>query len=169
MQTAQPTAFDPAQSSGAFRAALGSFATGVTIITTDTAEGQPVAIVANSFASVSLDPPLILWSPAKSSRRFSYFANTRRFAVHILSATQRDICDAVLASKTAINDIPHDLSHCGMPLIQNALATFECSLSATHDAGDHTIVVGLVTKAHHQSGDPLIFQGGQYGQFTKDG
>jgi flavin reductase (DIM6/NTAB) family NADH-FMN oxidoreductase RutF len=157
--------FDPASDADSFRGALGSFVTGVTVITTDSPEG-PVAIVANSFASVSLDPPLVLWSPAKSSKRFEHFAGSRRFAVHVLGADQRDICAAIIASKTAISDVPTTLSHCGMPIIEGALATFECNLEATHDAGDHVIVVGRVTKAHHKGGDPLVFHGGKYGAFT---
>lgn len=157
--------FDPSSDANSFRGALGSFVTGVTVITTDSPEG-PVAIVANSFASVSLDPPLVLWSPAKSSKRFEHFAGSRRFAVHVLGADQRDICAAIIASKTAISDVPTSLSHCGMPIISGALATFECNLEATHDAGDHVIVVGRVTKAHHKGGDPLVFHGGKYGAFT---
>lgn len=157
--------FDPSADADSFRGALGTFVTGVTVVTTDSPEG-PVAIVANSFASVSLDPPLVLWSPAKASKRFAHFAGSRRFAVHVLAADQRDVCAAVVASKTAIADIDHELSHCGMPMIKGALATFECTLEATHDAGDHVIVVGLVTKAHHSGGDPLVFHGGKYGAFT---
>lgn len=157
--------FDPSADAGSFRGALGTFVTGVTVITTDSPEG-PVAIVANSFASVSLDPPLVLWSPAKSSKRFEHFGGTRRFAVHVLAADQRDICAAIIASKTAISKVPMHLSHCGMPIIEGALATFECNLHATHDAGDHVIVVGLVTKCHHRGGDPLVFHAGQYGEFN---
>ena len=160
---AQP-AFDPAQDANRFRAALGSFTTGVTVVTTDSPEG-PVAIVANSFASVSLDPPLVLWSPAKSSKRFEHFAGSRRFAIHILSADQHELCARIIGSKTAIAQIPHSLSHCGMPLITGALASFECTLSATHDAGDHVIIVGEVTKCHHTGGTPLTFHAGQYGGF----
>lgn len=156
--------FDPSSDADSFRGALGTFVTGVTVVTTDGPEG-PVAIVANSFASVSLDPPMVLWSPAKSSKRFAHFAGARRFAVHILAASQRDVCAAIIESKTAIKDIPMHLSHCGMPIIEGALATFECTLEATHDAGDHVIVVGLVTKAHHKGGDPLVFHGGKYGAF----
>jgi len=156
--------FDPSSDATRFRGALGTFVTGVTVITTDSAEG-PVAIVANSFASVSLDPPLVLWSPAKSSRRFEHFAGSRRFAVHVLGADQRDICEKIIGSKTAIKDVPTHLSHCGMPIIEGALATFECNLHATHDAGDHVIIVGLVTKCHHQGGAPLVFHAGQYGAF----
>ena len=157
--------FDPSTDSDSFRGALGTFVTGVTVIATDSPEG-PVAIVANSFASVSLDPPLVLWSPAKASKRFEYFAGSRRFAVHVLAADQRDICAAIINSKTAIKDVPTHRSHCGMPIIEGALATFECNLEATHDAGDHVIVVGRVTKAHHRGGDPLVFHAGKYGAFT---
>lgn len=155
------TAADPASDARAFRTALGAFTTGVTVVTTDSAEG-PVAIVANSFSSVSLDPPLVLWSPAKSSRRFEHFAGSRRFAINVLAAEQASICEAVVASKTAITDTPHHLSHCGMPLIDGALATFECSLFATHDAGDHVVILGEVTRCQHRPGDPLVFHAGQY-------
>lgn len=158
--------FDPGTDGDSFRGALGTFVTGVTVITTDSPEG-PVAIVANSFASVSLDPPLVLWSPAKSSKRFEHFAGSRRFAIHVLASDQRDICTAIINSKTAISDVPTHLSHCGMPIIEGALATFECNLEATHDAGDHVIIVGRVTKAHHQGGDPLVFHGGKYGTFKE--
>ena len=164
MEAGTIATFDPSTDSDSFRGALGTFVTGVTIVTTDSAEG-PMGIVANSFASVSLDPPLVLWSPAKSSRRFEHFAGSRRFAINVLSADQRDICAAVAKSKTAIRDVPTHLSHCGMPLIDGALATFECNLEATHDAGDHVIIVGLVTKAHHRMGEPLVFHGGKYGAF----
>lgn len=157
--------FDPSADSDSFRGALGTFVTGVTIVTTDSSEG-PVAIVANSFASVSLDPPLVLWSPAKSSKRFEHFAGSRRFAVHVLAADQRDICAAIIKSKTAISEVPTHLSHCGMPIIEGALASFECTLSATHDAGDHVIVVGEVTKCHHRAGIPLVFHAGKYGEFN---
>lgn len=159
--------FDPSADAHSFRGALGSFVTGVTVVTTDSPEG-PVAIVANSFASVSLDPPLVLWSPAKHTMRFEHFAGSRRYAINVLSAQQRDVCAAVLKSKMAVKDIPHHLSHCGIPIIDNALACFECSLETTHDAGDHVIVVGRVTKAHHRSGDPLVFHGGTYGAFKAE-
>ena len=165
MDASTMATFDPSTDSDSFRGALGTFVTGVTVVTTDSPEG-PVAIVANSFSSVSLDPPLVLWSPAKSSKRFEHFAGSRRFAVHVLAADQRDICAAIINSKTAIKDVPTHLSHCGMPIIEGALATFECNLEATHDAGDHVIVVGLVTKAHHRGGDPLVFHAGKYGQFN---
>lgn len=158
--------FDPQVDSLAFRGALGTFVTGVTLITTDSAEG-PVGIVANSFASVSLDPPLVLWSPAKASKRFPLFARSRRFAIHVLSLEQKDVCMAFARSKTAFDSCRWTKSHCGMPLIDDALATFECNLHAVHDGGDHDIVVGLVTRCSHRNGTPLVFHGGKYGEFSE--
>lgn len=161
------TPFDPATDATRFRAALGSFVTGVTVVTTDTPEG-PVGIVANSFASVSLDPPLVLWCPAKSSKRFEHFAGARRYAIHVLSTDQQDICQKVIEAKTAISQISTTSSHCGIPLIEGAVASFECTLEANHDAGDHLIVVGRVTKTHHRGGTPLVFLNGSYGSFDAD-
>ncbi|WP_341365629.1 flavin reductase family protein [Yoonia sp. BS5-3] len=166
MEAGTIASFDPSADADSFRGALGSFATGITVVTTDSPEG-PVGIVANSFSSVSLDPPLVLWSPAKSSKRFEHFAGSRRYAIHVLGADQRDICAAVVKSKTAISDLPTHPSHCGMPLIDGAVATFECNLEATHDAGDHVIIVGRVTKAHYAGGEPLVFHGGKYGAFKE--
>ena len=166
MTQTTPQTFDPSVDANSFRDALGKFTTGVTIITTDSPEG-PVAIVANSFASVSLDPPLVLWSPAKSSKRFEHFAGSRRFAIHVMAADQTDICTDIIKSKTAIKDVPTTTSHCGMPIIDGALASFECNLEATHDAGDHVIVIGRVTKAHHRAGDPVIFHAGKYTTLTQ--
>lgn len=162
--SAGTTSFDPTDNIDDFRTALGSFVTGVTVVTTDSPEG-PVGITANSFASVSLDPPLVLWSAAKSSKRFEHFVGSRRFAIHILASDQKDICDGFTQSKTAFNDIEWHESGSGIPLITGALATFECNLEATHDAGDHAIVVGRVTRAHFSSGAPLVFKGGVYGTF----
>lgn len=158
--------FDPTGASEAFRGALGAFATGITVVTTQTSEG-PAAIVANSFTSVSLDPPLVLWSPAKASKRFAYFEKAERFAIHVLSAHQRDVCAAILGSMTAIKDVPMVQSPCGMPIIDGALATFECTQETRHDAGDHVIVLGRVTRAYHRPGKPLVFHGGKYGELSQ--
>ena len=166
MSDKSPEFIPTANNSRQFRNALGCFGTGVTIVTIGN-EGTPLGITVNSFASVSLDPALVLWSPAKASKRFEHFAGSLRFAVHVLSADQRDVCAAIIKSKTAIADVPHSTSHCGMPIITGALATFECTLSATHDAGDHVIVVGEVTKCHHQPGEPMVFHGGKYGKFSE--
>ena len=153
--------FDPATDPRAFRDALGAFATGVTVVTTQTPDG-PVGITANSFASVSLDPPLVLWSPAKSSRRFHHFAEADRFAIHVLGADQRHICEAFTRDKHAFEGIDWHAGEDGTPLIENTLARFECTLDAAHDAGDHLIIVGRVRRADTRPGAPLLFAGGAY-------
>ena len=157
--------FDPTSDPEGFRGALGRFVTGVTIVTTQTENG-PVGIVANSFASVSLDPPLVLWSPAKGTQRFEHFANARHYAIHVLSNDQRDICAAVIKSMDAVADIATQEQGTQAPFIPNSLARFECKLVATHDAGDHVIVVGEVIRAHHRDGDPLVFHDGRYGRLA---
>ena len=159
-------AFDPETDARAFRGALGAFATGVTVVTTQTDDG-PVAIVANSFASVSLDPPLVLWSPAKASRRFRYFARARRYAIHVLAAGQQAVCDAVLRDMTAIRAIDMAQSACGLPVIEGALASFDCALESTVDAGDHVIVLGRVLRAWQRPGKPLVFHGGAFGELHR--
>jgi len=143
---------DPQTDSAGFRTALGMFTTGVTLVTTDRPEG-PVGIVANSFSSVSLDPPLVLWCPAKSSRRFDDFATAKHYAIHVLAADQKSVANAVSKSKT-------DLTLAEVRA--NALATFDCALHSSHDAGDHLIIVGEVTKCQHRAGKALIYQNGGY-------
>lgn len=154
--------FDPSSDSSSFRGALGAFATGVTLVTTDSPEG-PIGIVANSFSSVSLDPPLVLWCLAKDTNRFEHFAGSRRYAIHVLADSQRDVAAAFAKSKTSFDACAWHKSHCGIPLVEGALATFECSLHSDHDAGDHVIIVGEVTKCHHRAGKALTFHNGKYG------
>lgn len=157
----QRVPFDPSNDPRTFRAALGSFVTGVTVVTAETAQG-PVAIVANSFASLSLDPPLVLWSPAKASSRFADFANAQAFSIHVLAAGHRQVCDQILASKFAIADVPTLVSECGMTIIEGSVAAFECVQEVSHDGGDHAIVVGRVHKALHQGGAPLAYHAGNF-------
>ena len=109
--------FAPQDDPRAYRMALGSFATGVTVVTAASAEG-PVGITANSFASVSLDPPLVLWSPAKDSNRYEYFGPAEHFAIHVLDAHQQRICDAFTRDKAAFSGLDwHEGAH-GVPLIK---------------------------------------------------
>jgi len=148
----------------AFRDALGAFATGVAVITTRTPAG-PLGITANSFASLSLDPPLVLWSPARASRRFGAFADASHFAIHVLAADQ-----AALGARFARNGEDFDLSGLrhtpeGVPLLPGCLAIFACRQEAVHDGGDHAIVVGRVEHLYHRSGAPLVFSAGRYGGF----
>ena len=144
------------------RHAFGRFATGVTIVTAKTEDGV-IGMTANSFSSLSLEPALVMWSPAIESSRFKYFATTPHFAIHILSDQQKDICEAFAKNGHAFNEIHHSLNAHGVPLIDNCLARFECSHVATHPAGDHVIVVGQAEDVTFQDGKPLAFYAGKYG------
>jgi flavin reductase (DIM6/NTAB) family NADH-FMN oxidoreductase RutF len=153
--------FDPLVDQRAFRAALSAYATGVTVVTTDSVYG-PIGITANSFASVSLDPPLVLWSPAKSSKRFNYFTGAKHFAIHVLDGHQQQLCNDFTRDKSAFDGLDWAANEDGVPLINGCLARFECILNAEHDAGDHTIIVGQVTGASTREGIPLLFQAGRF-------
>ncbi|WP_128254485.1 flavin reductase family protein [Falsirhodobacter deserti] len=148
-----------------FRDALGRFATGVTLVTTMTDQG-PVGMVANSFASVSLDPPLVLWSPARSSSRFVHFERAERFAIHILGHDQAHVSAAFGRGGPGFADLDHDVGDHGAPLVNGVLARFECTTHATHDGGDHLIVVGRVGRVTVGDGDPMIFNQGRFGRFA---
>ena len=147
-----------------FRDALGKFATGVTVVTCETGHG-PLGITANSFASLSLDPPLVLWSPARSSRRFDAFVSARHYAIHVLSNAQQDLCARFATEGHNFGGLDWVRSAEGVPLFDGCLARFECDRKAVHDGGDHAIVVGLVTAAAITEGEPLLFSGGRYGGF----
>lgn len=162
-----PDSFEPGQeTTRAYRDALGRFATGVTVITCDSSQG-PLGITANSFASVSLDPALVLWSPAKASKRFDAFTQADHFAVHIMSNEQAGICAGFAKDGGAFDGYDWHSSSKGVPLISHCLSRFECTREAVHDAGDHAIVVGRVTRVSTQQGKPLMFYSGKYGGFRE--
>ena len=148
----------------ALRNALGKFATGVTIVTCDCPRG-PLGITANSFASVSLDPPLVLWSPARASKRFTAFVEADHFAIHILADNQQYFCDTFATEGGDFSTLNWQPSEKNVPLIDSCLARIECDRHAVHDGGDHAIIVGLVTQATVGEGTPLVFAKGSYGRF----
>lgn len=148
-----------------FRDALGRFATGVTVVTC-AGESGPVGITANSFASVSLDPALVLWSIARNSSRFAHFAAARHFAIHILSDGERDLAARFTRGGAGFDGIGWGPSPEGTPLIDGTLARFDCALHGAHDGGDHLIMVGRVLRARLRAGQPLVFSQGHYGGFA---
>jgi flavin reductase (DIM6/NTAB) family NADH-FMN oxidoreductase RutF len=160
--------FNPASDPRGFRAALGAFATGVTIVTVMTDSG-PVGITANSFASVSLDPPLILWSPARASSRFAAFAGADHFAIHVLAHDQADAAQAFTRGGAGFGAVSWAVGAQGLPLIEGTLARFVCATQARHDGGDHLIIIGRVLDCHHRLGAPLVFQAGRYAGLTPTG
>jgi len=148
-----------------FRQALGQFATGVTLATIDGPEG-PMGFTANSFSSLSLDPPLVLWSLARSSRRYPFFTSAQHFAIHVLAAEQVGLIGRFAREGAGFDGLDHKMNAHRVPLIDGALVRFECDLHATHEGGDHLIVVGRVTRVVCQGGAPLVFAQGQMGRFA---
>lgn len=153
--------FPPEDDPRAFRHALGRFATGVTVVTVGAEEG-PVGITANSFASVSIDPPLVLWSPDRGSARYPYFSEAEHYAIHILGAHQQEVCDGFTRDRSAFGGLEWEESAYGVPLIADCLARFECRREAAYPAGDHDIIVGRVLHSAYRDGLPLLFQGGRF-------
>lgn len=147
-----------------FRRALGHFVTGVTVVTTRCALGTPQGITANSFTSVSLDPPLVSVNLSRSLASFEHFRDCTAFAVHLLSASQQDI-SARFANRGADkwNGIDASDGPLGIPLLPGGLGVFECSRYATYEAGDHEILIGKVESYEIVDGaEPLAFFKGAY-------
>lgn len=151
----------------ALRDALGQFPTGVTVVTADPEGYAPFGVTANSFASVSLDPPLVLWSLQKSSDTFDAFAAAKHFAVNILSNEQQDISNQYAKKNNHDLEAEHyQAGVSGMPLLNNAIVNFECEVDVCHDGGDHIIMVGkVVAMSDLNAGDntsPLVLHAGKY-------
>lgn len=146
-----------------YRRALGQFATGVTVITTRAAGGRPVGITVNSFSSVSLEPPLILWSISRQASSFEEFAHATHFAVNVLAARQHHLSrqfSTQLADKFA--GVEYSEGPGGCPLLKGVLAHFVCRSVRQYDGGDHLILLGEVEQYECHGGEPLVFHSGQY-------
>ena len=146
------------------RDALGCFATGVTVVTTLAPDGSPVGLTANSFTSVSLDPPLLLVCLANSAGSLPAFLSAEHFAVNVLHIGQQPISGR-FASKVEDRFAQTDTNvwDSGVPIVRHALAAFECTREAVHDAGDHKILVGRVLRVQFEPRrDPLLFFRGRY-------
>ncbi len=147
-----------------FRAALGMFATGVTIVTALGADGRPVGLTANSFNSVSLAPPLVLWSLSRYAGSMPAFRTGSHYAINILAADQRALAER-FAAKTAdrFAGVAWHGGTAGAPVIEGAAAVFECFNRSRYEEGDHVIFVGEVEHCEHRTGaQPLLFHGGRY-------
>jgi len=146
------------------RNALGRFATGVCLITLETSDGEALALTANSFSSVSLEPPLVLWNLQNNSDVFEHYARGQYFAINILADDQQPLSDAYARKGEHLLEADHFRRGVkGSPVINGALVTFECELEATHEGGDHLIIVGRVLEmTAADGGDPLLFFGGAY-------
>lgn len=152
----------------ALRSAFGRFATGVTVVTT-TGERGPIGITANSFTSVSLDPPLLLWCPAKASKRHDSFVGAGHFALHVMGTDQDAVTWAFANTAEAFEHCDYTLSEHGIPLISGCPVRFECAIRDRIDAGDHTVIVAYIDKVTTEEGRRArVFLDGDYGQFTAE-
>lgn len=147
------------------RNALGRFATGVCLITAVNEKGEALALTANSFSSVSLDPPLVLWNLQNNSDVFALYAGAKHYAINVLAGNQQELSSRYARKGDHQLEPEHyTLGEAGgAPLITGALVQFECSLEATHPGGDHLIIVGRVDAMHSVAdGEPLVFYSGAY-------
>jgi len=146
------------------RTALGSFVTGVTIVTAEAPDGQPVGLTVNSFNSVSLDPPLVSWCLARASTRSGAFADAAHFAVNVLAADQRAL--SVRFSEVRDDhfdglDVETGLG--GVPLLAGCVARFQCEIVDRHAGGDHVLFIGRVVAFDRTDRPPLLYHRGEYG------
>ncbi len=156
------TALDPR----ALRDVFGTFLTGVTVVTTVDDAGRPWGFTANSFTSVSLDPPLVLFCMTRGAEGAPVFANGRGFAVNILGDWQREVSD-VFASRVEdrFAQVGYRLSPGGSPLIEGALSWVDCARTQVVDGGDHLVIFGRVLGLHYAAGLPLGYYRGHYVKF----
>jgi len=151
--------FDPKD----FRRALGMFATGVTIVTASAEDGTPVGITANSFNSVSLEPPMVLWSLANNARSLPVFSATKHWNVHILSNEQEALSNRFArAGEDKFAGLALDKSVNSAPLLPGCSARFQCRTAFQYEGGDHTIFVGEVVKYDSCALPPLLYVTGGY-------
>lgn len=163
--TTPPGTIPPKGDPAGLRAAFGQFATGVTLVTIAAPEG-PMGFVANSFASLSLDPPLLLWCPAKASLRFARFAAAEHFSVHVLGRGQRALLDRFARGGPGFAGSEPETSAEGVPILPGTIARYDCVRFSTHDGGDHVVIVGRVLRWALAEGEPLVFSQGRYGGFA---
>ena len=147
----------------AMRDACGSFATGVTVISTSTPEGDH-GMTANAFMSVSLDPPLILFCLARSSTNVERFRQARHFAINVLHIGQQPTSGVFARSQAdRFQDVAWETWDTGAPILSGALASFECGTEQIVEAGDHLVIIGRVTRARFEPRrDPLLYFRGKY-------
>ncbi len=147
-----------------FRSALGSYATGVTVMTALSSGGEPIGVTISSFNSVSLDPPLILWSLSLTSPKLAVFRGASHYAVNVLSAGQQDLSDRFASRRDdRFAGLPLQGGLGGAPLLAGCCAWFECAQEAQYPGGDHLILVGRVERfALGEEESPLIFHSARY-------
>lgn len=145
-----------------YRRALGAFSTGVCVVTAHTPEGA-FGITVNSFTSVSLDPPLILWCLDEASERHGLFAAAEHFAVHVLPVEDREMSDRFAWGVCRLSEDEFDTADPAPPRLKNALARLDCVAEQRVPMGDHLTIVGRVLDFDSRAGDALTYFRGRYG------
>lgn len=147
----------------AYRNSLSAFTTGVAIVTTRTPEGEKVGLTVNSFTSLSIDPPMVLWCLGKKSKSVPLFQKSRPFTVSVLTAGQQHLAEIFSSQNNdRFKDVALAGDPTGAPIIDGCLSWFECKVDNIFDGGDHHIIVGEVSRFGRQDEKPLVFQNGEY-------
>ncbi|WP_407188613.1 flavin reductase family protein [Bradyrhizobium centrosematis] len=174
----QPAAHDPANELASdsspidprdFRNALGTYATGVTIITAAAPDGKPYGLTCNSFASVSLNPPLVLWSLVVYSSSLTIFQNASHFTVNVLGASQQALASKFAkSSEDKFTDVDWAPGLGNAPVLAESVANFQCRSVNRYYGGDHVIFLGAVEAYTYNAAEPLLFARGAFGRFLAD-
>jgi flavin reductase (DIM6/NTAB) family NADH-FMN oxidoreductase RutF len=152
-----------------FRNALGTYGTGVTVVTAMTADGKPYGVTCNSFTSVSLNPPLVLWSLAMFSQGLPVFQNASHFAVNVLDASQQALAlQFAKSSGEKFNGVEWRPGLGNAPIIAGTVAQFQCRAVNRYYGGDHIIFLGAVEAYSYNGQEPLLFARGGFGKFVGD-
>ena len=164
MNTSSPRADARAFDTAQFRQALSQFATGVTVITTRLADGSYRGLTASSFNSVSLEPPLVLWSLSNGANSLPIFSGNSHYVINVLSAGQEDLAMRFARrGENPFEGVDYELSRTGLPILKGVSAWFECHNRSRYPEGDHVIFVGEVEECQLQPQPALIFHGGKFG------
>ncbi|WP_027951151.1 flavin reductase family protein [Haliea salexigens] len=152
-----------------YRRVLGQYPTGIAAITAQEGIEHPVAQIVGTFTSVSMEPPLVAFLPAKTSRSWASIKKSGKFCVNVLAENHQALCQTIFQGEPdVLNSLEYSLTSSGNPRFDGCLAWIDCSVWAVHDAGDHEIVIGLIENL--EAGDakkPLVFFQGQYGTFQE--
>ena len=149
-----------------FRDVCGHYATGVTVVTVLDKDGKPFGVTANSFTSVSLDPPLVQFSLDRGASVFPVFEATDAFVINVLARDQQFLSSRFSKNSDGFDSVPHRTWTSGCPILDGCIANIECTKYAVYDGGDHVIILGRVRRLACAAGEPLLFYRGAYGEFT---
>lgn len=167
MSSLPSRAAEPSFDERQFRAALSQFATGVTVITTRDEGGGFVGLTASSFNSVSVTPPLVLWSLATGARSMPLFSGNSHYVINVLAGDQAHLAERFASRvENRFEGVDFVLSHTGLPILSGASAWFECHNRSRYPEGDHVIFVGEVERCEVRPGPGLVFHGGRFSATT---